>query len=450
MRFLLLALLASLPTSNAFYPYLKDEQQSSQNSPRAVSRSRNVADNDLRVSIRKLPAKRANGFNILRAPTPAQENSLGVDEDGTDYSYFCSFKFGSSTEEYFMLLDSAASNTWVMSSDCKTKACGLHTLFGTKDSTTLKVDQTPFSVTYGTGSVQGIRGTDTAKLGTISVPLTFGLALNVSNEFSSFPMDGIVGLGRPDNIADKSGGIDAPSLMDVLISEKIISAKLFGIDLWRADDGGTNYGELNFGKADSSRYDGDLNYIAAIKNTNGFWELPVKDAGVNGNIAGLPGRTAIIDSGTSYILMPHDDALQLHELISGYKQDGSEMFTVPCDSAAKVQLTFGGITYDISPKDYIGRQASSGCSSNIIGRQTFGPKQWLVGDVFLKNVYTVFDFDGQRIGFGVKSNGAQAASSSSAGKISSADTTEITATITTALLTSDILLHQPQAQALLL
>lgn len=41
-----------------------------------------------------------------------------------------------------------------------------------------------------------------------------------------------------------------------------------------------------------------------------------------------------------------------------------------------------------------------------MGRQTFGEKQWLVGDVFLKNVYTVLDAEQGRVGFGVK-NAAQ-------------------------------------------
>jgi hypothetical protein len=35
-----------------------------------------------------------------------------------------------------------------------------------------------------------------------------------------------------------------------------------------------------------------------------------------------------------------------------------------------------------------------------VAKQTFGPSQWLLGETFLKNVYTLFDYDGARVGFG--------------------------------------------------
>lgn len=268
---------------------------------------------------------------------------------------------------------------------------------------------------YGTGSVEGVQGTDTVKLGTMSASLTFGLAQSVSDEFLSYPMDGILGLGRPETLASDATGVKAPSFLDALVSQKVISSKLFGLALWRSADGGNNDGEINFGSPDSSRYDGDLNNIAAVKSTSGFWEIPIADAGVDGKKVGTTGRTAIIDSGTSFILMPQDDAAKLHKAIPNSSQN-DESFTVPCDSTNKVQIVFGTVTYDISPKDYIGNPSGSGCASNIIGRQVFGSKQWLLGDVFMKNVYTVFDYDQQRVGFGVKRASVSSHISSSGAK----------------------------------
>lgn len=428
MHLFLPALLALVPASSAFYPYLspdsgndshsrRDLQQrlepiqreqrsvpdhASNPSPRTISKPREVDPKHVRMSLHKLPVKRSNRFTILRGANPSQANSVAVDQDGTDFSYFTSFKFGTSSNEYFMLLDSAAANTWVMSSDCTTSACNIHNTFGLGDSTSLEVTQTAFKVAYGTGNVQGITGSDQAHVGSMSVPLIFGLAQNVSNEFSSFPMDGIVGLGRADLLTDTANDIQGPSLLDELVSQKIITSKMFGISLWRDSDGGTNNGEINFGAPDSSRYTGDLNYMPAVTNTNGFWEIAIDDAGMDGSTLGLGGRTAIIDSGTSYILVPPDDADTIHSVLPGSTLIGTGQWTVPCDSTGQIQIRFGGKAYNISPKDYIGAAASTGCLSNIIGRQTFGSKQWLVGDVFLKNVYTVFDFDGQRVGLGVK------------------------------------------------
>ncbi|KAF2833395.1 acid protease [Ophiobolus disseminans] len=314
---------------------------------------------------------------------------------------------GDSKEEYQMLLDSAASNTWVMSQGCTTEACKTHTTFGKDDSSSLKTQNTPFSVTYGTGSVAGTLASDTLHIGSLSPTLTFGLATNVSQDFSSYPMDGILGIGRG---VKSEGSIDAPQVMDVLSSSRLIGAKLYGIHLSRGKDN-LNDGELNLGAVNKDRFTGDLNWNTCIDNAAGFWEVPVADAGVNGKALGITGRSAIIDTGTSFILMPAPDALKIHTQIPGFKQDG-ETFSVPCDTTAIVQFVFNKQTYNISTPDWRGLKLENGlCRSNIIGRQTFKDTQWLVGDVFLKNVYSVFDFDGKRVGFGVK-NAAQSNSAS--------------------------------------
>jgi hypothetical protein len=262
----------------------------------------------------------------------------------------------------------------------------------------MQTDSTPFSITYGTGSVSGTTASDKIHIGSLSSELTFGLAKNVSRDFEAYPMDGILGLGRGDTV---DGTVEAASILEVLSSSQLIDAKLYGVHLSRGKDG-LNDGELNFGEPNKERYSGDLNWLDTMDNDRGFWEVGIADAGVDGKSSGLKGRSGIIDTGTSFILMPQDDAVALHKLIDGSTQSG-ETFTVPCDTKKEIQVTFGSTTYNISSADWVGGTlAAGGCKSNIIGRQTFSPTQWLMGDVFLKNVYTVFDFENAKVGFGVK------------------------------------------------
>jgi hypothetical protein len=239
-------------------------------------------------------------------------------------------------------------------------------------------------------------------------------------------MDGILGIGRGVKV---EGSIGAPQLMDVLSSNKLISGKLYGIHLSRGKDN-QNDGELNLGEVNKGRFSGDLNYLDVIDNDTGFWEIPIENAGVDGKALGITGKSAIIDTGTSFILMPEPDAVKIHSQIQGYKQDG-ETFSVPCDTAAVVQFSFNKQVYNISTTDWRGGKLDSGlCRSNIIGRQTFKDSQWLVGDVFLKNVYSVYDFDNKRVGLGVQSVETASTPSSLGG--ASASSIAATATIRTA------------------
>jgi hypothetical protein len=221
----------------------------------------------------------------------------------------------------------------------------------------------------------------------------------VSDEFNSFPMDGIVGLGRLQNVADNTEGVKAPTLVDVLVSQNVISSKQIGIHL----SGGTdtlNDGEITFGAADASVIDGALSYVPALANDDGFWEVPVTGASVNGKPTAIQqGATAILDSGTSFMLLPPADADALNLQIPGAVANG-ETYAVPCDSSALVTLTIAGQQWAIDPKNYVGVQSGNACASNIVAHQTFGATQWLLGETFLKNVYTLFDYDGARVGFG--------------------------------------------------
>ncbi|ETI21924.1 hypothetical protein G647_05994 [Cladophialophora carrionii CBS 160.54] len=410
-RWLSVPLLSSCVS--AFYPYQSGDG-GNDNSKRFIPLDLEPQTKDdsgvVTLDIMKVvgQARRNNIFPVVTSTAANMPNAMAINQDGNDYTYFSTMKFGSEGQEMYMLIDSGSANTWVMSSDCESYACQTHNTFGSEDSSTLKTTTQTWSMTYGTGEVDGVVAKDTVQLANYTVSMNFGLASTASDDFNNYPMDGILGIGRA-----TSDALDSPSIMQVLSDQGHLAENILGIHLQRSSDGAKD-GQITFGGVDSSKFVGKLSYAKTINSDS--WQISADDAGVDGKAVGFQGKTAIIDTGTSYILMPPNDADALHQLIPGSSHNG-ERYVVPCSASANVYFTISGIKYSVSPKDYVGKQSGSGCQSNIIGHQPFGPNDWILGDVFLKNVYTVLDFDHASVGFGTKAgttaaNGSSATSSS--------------------------------------
>ena len=292
----------------------------------------------------------------------------------------------------YLLVDTGATNAWVMGSDCKSEACGVHRTFGSKDSTTMKRTGAGFTIGYGTGVVSGELVNDTVVMGGLSLSTTFGLASNVSDDFTLLPADGILSLSRP-----SSGNFGYTTIIETLIQSKVLESNVIGINLQRASDG-TADGELNFGSADTTKYNGELVYVDTIPG-NKDWEIPIDDIIIDGVPCNFTGETSYIDTGTSFMLFPTEDAQRIHSLIPGSRQVG-EAFEIPCSSDVLLEVKLCDTAFSVRPEDYVGNPVEGGdfCASNIDGGLELGPKKWIFGDVFLKNVYTVLDFDKHRIG----------------------------------------------------
>ncbi|RMD44838.1 hypothetical protein DV735_g409, partial [Chaetothyriales sp. CBS 134920] len=408
-KWLSLSLLAS--SVSAFYPYLTKNSLSTdvRNKrfvPTTLSSETTDGAGGITLDIKKIRlVDRDNDFSVLLSNTPSSANAIAIHQDGSDYSYFSTLKFGSNEQDMYMLIDTGSANTWIMGSSCTSTACKTHNTYGPSDSTSLNTTTETWKIAYGTGQVAGVLASDKVTFGEYDIHLTFGLATQTSNDFNNYPFDGILGLGPT-----SSNQLDSPTLMQALDDQATLRNNVLGIHLTRASDG-TKDGELTIGGVDDSKFDGQLNYVSTVKTDS--WEISVDDAIVGGKACGLTGKTAIIDTGTSYVLMPPNDAQTVHALIPGSAQD-DESFTIPCDTTTELQVALNGVKYSISPKDYVGKSSGNSCSSNIIGHQAFGENEWILGDVFLKNVYTVFDFDKTRIGFGTTGENLGVASSSGA------------------------------------
>jgi cathepsin D len=117
--------------------------------------------------------------------------------------------------------------------------------------------------------------------------------------------------------------------------------------------------------------------------------------------------------------MPHNNLVTIHSTIPGATWDTNQLrYQVPCSTDVSLSFVFDGEDYNFSHLDYVGEfthiiDSATGerlCWSNILDSWELGLAidTWLVGAVFLKNVsisntrtksyqvYTVFDFDGNR------------------------------------------------------
>lgn len=349
-------------------------------------------------------AGRDNNYSVSKAEKPKQSNSAGIDQDGTDYSYFVEAQLGSDQSPLYMLIDTGASTTWVMGSDCTSKACNMHNTFKADSSKTLKDQAKPFAVEYGSGSVSGSLVTDTVKIAGLSVPMDFGLTNVTSDEFTQFPFEGILGLsignGGPQNF------------LVALKNAKLVDSNVFAVSLSRNADG-LNDGEITFGGPNPDKFTGDISYTPVDPKHHGSWAIIMDDAEVNGKPVGVEDKLAYIDTGTTYAFAPAADVKKLYDAIPGAKADDQGVtWTLPCDTKASLALSFGGKMFPVSAKDFMsGPDKDKKCTGSIYGLEVV-KGAWLLGDLFLKNVYTVFDMDEARIGFASKSTGKRASSDS--------------------------------------
>ncbi|PVH84378.1 acid protease [Cadophora sp. DSE1049] len=358
-------------------------------------------------------AKRTNTYKIMPASTPTQLMSAPIDQDGTDFSYFTEVTLGSSKTLVYMLLDTGAATTWVMGKSCTSGPCKVHNTFDPTSSTSFKDIGKTFNISYGSGQVGGKLGTDTISLAGMSFPMTLGVADMTSDDFNSFPIDGILGLSQ-------SRG-DYPIFLETLVESKSLKSNIFGVSLNRATDG-TNTGEINFGEPNTSKYSGSLNYNDVSKDAGGDWAISLGNVGVGSTQANIKGKLAFVDTGTSFIFCPPEDAKVVYALVPGAETTNNVTYTVPCTTTTALTFTFGSTTYNVDSKDWVSPMANGVCTGNIYG-QAVTPGNWLLGDTFLKNVYSVFDADKDRLGFAQKDPVAATVSSTASPSSSSATST---------------------------
>jgi cathepsin D len=171
-------------------------------------------------------------------------------------------------------------------------------------------------------------------------------------------------------------------------------------------------------------YQGDIEYINFPSGTPRYWSLSVSAITVNGKgVTTSTGNAALaaIDTGTTLIGGPSADVQAIWAAVPGsvpMTGQNAGFYSFPCTTTVTVTMSFGGNAWPINPNDMNLGQLSQGSTmcqgaifdlsqgSNVSGGSGSGNPSWVVGDTFLKNVYTVFRSSPGSVGFAELSSAA--------------------------------------------
>ncbi|CEJ01828.1 hypothetical protein RMCBS344292_16231 [Rhizopus microsporus] len=321
-----------------------------------------------------------------------------VKETQTAYNhgsgYYGQIGIGTPPQYFNVVFDTGSADLWVISSNCKNAVCKSHnTSFDAQRSMTFKDETVYTQIEYGSGSVYGLLGRDNIQLGnTVTLNFTNQAIINIlslSQDFVGSPFQGIFGLGLP-RIA--SGDYDPPLVSMVL--QGILDEPLFAIYTQHSA------GEIDFGGIDRSRFLGEVTYVNIIDH--GYWMIQLESAQFQETV--FTARKAIVDSGSTLIIMPKKDAEAYHQRIKGAFKNGDGTWSFPCKNVKSLQpLTLRTATatlYLPAETLFLTPMQTNGhtCLSGVAGQDV---DTWVLGDVFLKQFYTVFDVGRRQIGFAV-------------------------------------------------
>jgi len=355
-----------------------------------------VEEDFIRIPVKKMPATprhiaRVNGL-LGDAPADVPIN------DFQNAQYYGPISIGTPPQNFNVVFDTGSSNLWVPSKSCSLLniACKLHSKYDSSKSSTYTANNTAFAIQYGSGSLSGVTSQDTVTVGSVSVPnLLFAEAKKEPGvAFIAAHFDGILGFGFPEISVNGM----TPFFQAALASGAIKEPK-FAFYLEKT---GSTGGELALGGVDSTKYTGDFTYTPIT--IKGYWQFAVSGISVGGTSFAAETK-AIADTGTSLLAIPKDSLTSLlTKFPSGaVKPLAAGEYTVDCSKVSSMptlSFTIGGKDFTLEGADYV-LNISGECLLGITGIDVPAPRGplWILGDVFLRKYYAVFDYGNKRLGF---------------------------------------------------
>ncbi|KAI1794174.1 protease [Ganoderma leucocontextum] len=312
-------------------------------------------------------------------------------ESGGSY-WVGNVSIGTPAQPFRIDFDTGSSDLWVVGNNCTGTSCMSKNTYNPSQSSTSAPQPGNFSIRYADNStVSGPIFTDTVGVAGINVTKQFFSPVDtVSTSFGAMRLDGLMGMGLPNNSQLNS----TPWFYNAK-SQGAVSQGVFAMKLTNTSS------SLFLGGTDPSLFTGDFESHAI--NSTSFWQIPNGTVVVKGSA--IASGDTIIDSGTTIIYGPPLAVRQLYQTIPGAEVFDAMhgLYSYPCNAYPGVAFNWGGANWNLSADSFsLGRvpENLTACIGSIAGMDLgLGGNVWLLGDSFMTNVYTAFSIDNNTVGF---------------------------------------------------
>jgi hypothetical protein len=321
-----------------------------------------------------------------------QDGSIVIN-DYENSQYFGKVQLGTPGQTFNVIFDTGSSDLWVAGSGCD-DSCGRHAKYDSSKSSTYVANGTVFNIEYGSGPVSGYESNDVLNFGGLMVKnqifaeVTDASGLGAAYKMGKF--DGILGLAFPILSVNH-----VPTAFENVVSQGLVDQALFSFYLGNS---AKDFGELLLGGIDAKHYTGDISWVNLHAAT--YWEIIMGGLTVKGTTYGANSK-AIVDSGTSLLTGPSETVKAIAQSI-GAKEIIAGEYMVACnyDTLPNLDFTIDGKVYTLTAYDYLIPDGSL-CLFAMMGLDIPAPTGplFILGDVFMRKYYTVWDTANKRIGF---------------------------------------------------
>ncbi|KAI3617138.1 hypothetical protein CBS9595_003047 [Malassezia furfur] len=330
--------------------------------------------------------------------------------------YFAGLAIGTPPQEYNVVLDTGSSDFWLADAQCLTEdGCDADLQrYNASASSTSRVSSTPIHLKYGVGEVDGTLVSDNVQVAGYKVAnLTFARANRLGERTLTAPAAGVMGLGFQTLSTTRT-----IPFWEVLASEGKMQDAVFSFQLASNLDNIQNQtdilpgGTWTLGKIDHTQFRGEISWSAVLDaygpEGNGFWGIHMDALKVNGEAIQLGNQsTASIDTGTTLLGGPAALVAQVYASVPGAARgsgDLAQYYTFPCDAQFNMTFVFNQRPWVLT-NDTLNLGSLSSNSSQCIGavfvadHLSSSSPAWVLGDSFLKTVYSVFSYHPPLVGF---------------------------------------------------